>query len=436
MRSFEIEEIMRGIGMIPSSDEISAGGKNRDGTTQVFRARQRLGRCLSMSVSVVSGLVLVLLLAPSARGASESPSPEFIRGYATAVLERAESQRDFSIDFREGVLRVDFESKPDIALDTILRALLEIDGVSEAELFIDGELAAKSSASEEKIAATADTGREATDEEDSSEEGAGLAGVSRDDADSWDIFPVGELMKPLVADPRWPHFSVSHLWYLSDDELERVGSATFGESFSFVRSPQYDWGEWEIGMQAMVDALFDLSRESFDLSNEDYMVGLSGSVLTHGMTTQLRLYHVSSHLGDEYLIESGVSRDSVSFEVVDLLVSYVPVDWARVYGGVGFLVNRTPSYDRFTTQFGLELTSLRTLASGLITPIFATDLQLRQENDWIPEVSVLAGLRLARPDDHTRRIEFYARYYHGRSPDGQFFDQTIDSLGVGIQLGF
>jgi hypothetical protein len=285
-------------------------------------------------------------------------------------------------------------------------------------------------AAAEDSAGTASAEGEGASSEASSREG------EEDRRETYLLLPRGELFEPLVADVRWPRFSGEYQWRMSSDDFEHVAEFSFGESFSFVRSPQYDWGEWEIGMQAMVDALFDLSQESFDLSNEDYMVGLSGSVLTHGMTTQLRLYHVSSHLGDEYLIESGVSRDSVSFEVVDLLVSYVPVDWARVYGGVGFLVNRTPSYDRFTTQFGLELTSLRTLASGLITPIFATDLQLRQENDWIPEVSVLAGLRLARPDDHTRRIEFYARYYHGRSPDGQFFDQTIDSLGVGIQLGF
>lgn len=108
---------------------------------------------------------------------------------------------------------------------------------------------------------------------------------------------------------------------------------------------------------------------------------------------------------------------------------------ARIWGG-GALINTTSGYDPIVTQFGIELTSPMTFASGFLTPIFGTDLQLRQENDWIPEVAALVGLRLADPADDVRRLEFYARYYHGRSPDGQFFEQTIDSIGLGFRLGF
>lgn len=248
--------------------------------------------------------------------------------------------------------------------------------------------------------------------------------------------PRGVLFKPLVADVRWPRFSAEHQWRLGTDEFNRVAAVSFGESFGLVRSPQYDWGEWEFGLQAMADALFDLGTSSFDLSNEDYFVALTGSVLTQGVTMLFRLYHTSSHLGDEYLLANGGPRDHVSFEVIDFLASYEPRDWMRVYGGGGALINTTSGYDPIVTQFGIELTSPMTFASGFLTPIFGTDLQLRQENDWIPDVAALVGLRLADPADDVRRLEFYARYYHGRSPDGQFFEQTIDSIGLGFRLGF
>ena len=79
---------------------------------------------------------------------------------------------------------MDFESKRDIPLDTILLALLKIGGVSDAKI-------------------------------------------------------VGR-----------PHSSASHLWYLSEDEHELVGSVTFGESFCFIQSPRLSSGQWELGRQA------------------------------------------------------------------------------------------------------------------------------------------------------------------------------------------
>ena len=48
----------------------------------------------------------------------------------------------------------------------------------------------------------------------------------------------------------WPHSSASHLWYLSEDEHELVGSAMFGESFCFIPSPRFSSGRWELGLQA------------------------------------------------------------------------------------------------------------------------------------------------------------------------------------------
>ena len=44
--------------------------------------------------------------------------------------------------------------------------------------------------------------------------------------------------------------------------------------------------------------------------------------------------------------------------------------------------------------------------------------------------------RIAPPGEHVRRLELLVQAYHGRSPDGQFFEQTIDSIGLAIRLGF
>ena len=254
--------------------------------------------------------------------------------------------------------------------------------------------------------------------------------------DEYALFPADEFFDPLVADLRWPRFSASHQWRLGTDDFNRVAQVSFGESFAFFQSPEYDWGRWEFGLQAMVDAIFDMTAQSFDLSNEDYFVGFTFTYQGEHVTALARISHTSSHLGDEFLIENGLERESVSYEVIDVLVSRDVKEWLRLYGGIGFYTNASPDYDPFLSQWGFELTSPVSFASDLLTPVFATDLQIRQANDWVPEVAVLAGLRLAEEPEAVRNVEFFARYYHGRSPDGQFFTQDVDLVGVGLRLGF
>jgi hypothetical protein len=384
---------------------------------------------------VVSFVLFTLSLASSAGAAVASPSPEFIRGYASAVLERAESERDFSIEVRDNVLRVEFESKPQSPLDTILRALVKIDGVVAAEIFIDGRLAAQSGSSEQPIATPMASGEESGDAADSAEDVDGLAEEPRNDADSWDIFPTGELFEPLVADPRWPHFSASHLWYLSDDELERVGSATFGESFSFVRSPRLSSGRWEFGLQAGVFSVFDLEASSSDLVNADYLVGLTATHHLGDVTSMLRIYHQSSHLGDEYLLRNRVDRVNLSFEVLDLLVSYEPLQWLRLYGGGGVMVHREPALDRGILQLGVELESPVALFGGYIRPVLGSDFQFREESDWHEDVSIRWGAQIEHPFLRRTRLQILAEFYSGRSPNGQFYDRRIETIGIGIHLG-
>ena len=267
--------------------------------------------------------------------------------------------------------------------------------------------------------------------ESGGEESEGVVG------DGYVLFPGDEFFDPLIADLRWPRFSAAHQWRLGTDEFNRVANVSFGETFAFVQSPEYDWGRWEFGLHAMVDAIFDMTSQSFDLANEDYFVALAFTYHGEHVTALARLSHTSSHLGDEYLLANALDRESVSYEVIDVTASKDVYEWLRLYGGIGFYLNATPDFDPFLSQWGFELTSPVSFGEdGLLTPIFATDLQIRQENDWTPEVAVLAGVRIAETPKAVRNLEFFARFYHGQSPDGQFFENTIDLVGVGFRMGF
>ena len=211
---------------------------------------------------------------------------------------------------------------------------------------------------------------------------------------------------------------------------------SFGETFAFVQNAADAPRRWEVGLHANMDATFDMTSRSFDLANEDYFVALAFTYRVKGVDVLARISHTSSHLGDEYLLAKGLVRESVSYESVDVLASLSPLDFLRLYGGVGSYLNPSPEFDPFISQWGVELTSPVSFAAGALTPIFGVDVQIRQENDGIPEVAVLAGMRLARHPEATRNVECFARFYHGRSPDGQFFSETIDLVGLGARLNF
>ena len=203
---------------------------------------------LSVPITLLIMSLGPLLLLTSSAHAVDSRNHDFVLGYATAVIERAESQQTFVIDYEAGVIRVDFKGSPETPFDSLTRALLEVEGVEEVAIFVDGNLAGRStptgdSMSTEEIQSAGPPGEE-------------FAHAGRDGANHHEFFSLGEVFDPLLADPRWPRFSVAYQNYIRDDELERVGSASFGETFSFVRSPD------TIGVNGRSDSRPASSRSS------------------------------------------------------------------------------------------------------------------------------------------------------------------------------
>jgi hypothetical protein len=51
-------------------------------------------------------------------------------------------------------------------------------------------------------------------------------------------------------------------------------------------------------------------------------------------------------------------------------------------------------------------------------------------------VSFIAGATLDPIGESSYRVDFLIRYYIGRSPNGQFFTERIQTLGPAVQLYF
>jgi hypothetical protein len=196
-------------------------------------------------------------------------------------------------------------------------------------------------------------------------------------------------------------------------------------------------GAWEVGLQGGIFSIFDFAAPSSDLVNADYLGGLTFTYAIPTYAFLVRIMHQSSHLGDEYLLRNEVDRVNLSFEQVDVLVSHDLRPWARVYGGAGVIVRRDPSdLARWSMQAGGEIRPFTAKTKRRLQIVMAANLNFWQQSEWIPDASIIAGAALDPIGDSSHRVDFLLRYYVGRSPNGQFFTERIQTLGPAIQLYF
>lgn len=355
--------------------------------------------------NVIFVLCLILGIVSIAIAVDDS----YIAGYAAAVLRHEFDATKAALHVEKGVVIVDAQSLGTADRTKVVTALKSIPGVVRVEIREDQ--------------AHTDVLEPAPIQQES------IKPESK-------FLPRGLLVTPFHADPRWPHFSMAFR-QVTLGQPSNTGSANFGETFALYRNAAPIEGQWEIAIQAGVFSIFNMSAPSTNLVNADYTVGLLTSYRTGPFSGFLRLHHQSSHLGDEFILDSPtpVNRVNLSFEEVDLKLSYELASWFRIYGGGGMLVGRDPSYlQRGTSQMGTELASPWTFWDGKVRPVAYGDFQANERSNWRVASSVMAGLQFENARIGDRKIQVLAEYFGGPSPNGQFYTQNTEWFGLGVHL--
>jgi hypothetical protein len=269
------------------------------------------------------------------------------------------------------------------------------------------------------------------------------AGVHESQALGLVAFPQDQIFCPTVADPKEPRSFVSLLrgtFRSLDDPSGRgttIASVGLGDSFGLVRwgGPQPNEGV-QLDVVGSIFAQFDLGAPSNDLINADYLIGLPLTFRRRGFSTRLRVYHQSSHLGDEFLLRSeDIDRENLSFEAVEFLVSQ-EVRPLRVYAGLERIYRREP--DTLPSKLFHGGAELRTGRAGPIQLVGGVDLKATDLHNWSPAISARMGLEFIRygPEDHPGRlVTLMLELYQGPSPYGQFFQDDISYIGLGLHFG-
>jgi hypothetical protein len=254
------------------------------------------------------------------------------------------------------------------------------------------------------------------------------------------LFPQGQLFYPPMASPKEPRTHVTYLSLKLPDDRINIGSVGFGDSFGLVR--RSGWGEadaWQLSISGTVLAQFNMDTSS-DLINADYIIGFPLSYRNGPWSARARLFHQSSHLGDEFLLnpqrpELRVTRLNLSFETIELLGA---VEWGgfQVAAGPSYILHTYTDLKRFSVQAGIDYQSREPVFRPTMR-LFASALyHAWEETDWNPDFNAKVGINIRSPYAEKRAIQIFGEYFHGNLPFGQFYKLRAEYYGGGINVSF
>jgi hypothetical protein len=192
---------------------------------------------------------------------------------------------------------------------------------------------------------------------------------------------------------------------------------------------------WQLDIEAA--AMVRLTLDSIgDFQTADYRYGVP---LTYGVDNwQFKLagYHLSSHLGDEFIIANpGSVADRINYvrnEIV-LGASYYPQAWMRLYGELGYSFHCDGGSEPWEVQFGTELSKAGPSGpSG--SPFWAINGNLRQEVDWGGDLSTQAGWLWRNETGQVMRLGLH--HFNGKSSQFETFNNFEQQIGFGLWYDF
>ena len=261
-----------------------------------------------------------------------------------------------------------------------------------------------------------------------------------------ELLKLGRSFDEPIADPRWPRTAGSWQEYQGSDFVDSLATVSAGATLALARDRAPPVGDeqdrppaWEFGAQGAIVGAFEPSSPSQDLFNSDWIFGLYAAARHEQFSGIVRLWHQSSHLGDEFLLnEPDVERINFMFESLSGLAAWEPAPWLRIYGGGGWIIDPFPnSYGDFFVQYGADVRSPRTFFGDFARPFAAIDVQHYDATDWQGDISLKGGLELRDPDEpHGLAVRLMVELYSGRNPNGQFFGEDVEYAGVGLQIDF
>ena len=215
-----------------------------------------------------------------------------------------------------------------------------------------------------------------------------------------------------------------------------VWNATLGARAGLIRygTENDNWPEgWQLDVEGAAFPRLD-AFQSRDLIASDYRVGVPLTFRRGPWEGKFGYYHISSHIGDEFLLKNpDFPRANYVRENLLLGIAMRPhPDW-RYYFEVAYAFYINGGAKPWEFQFGTEFSpAMPSTKWG--APFAAVNGHLNQACHFSGNVNVQAGWQWRGETGHILRVG--ADYFNGMSDQGQFVNRFEDRIGMGIWYDF
>lgn len=245
--------------------------------------------------------------------------------------------------------------------------------------------------------------------------------------------PVDKIYRPYKADPRYPRNIAKILEYTSSN-IDNVKSTRYeiglGGMFSVAR--YHSVSNSKKAVQLDIGASI---YSEYDVYNSLDNIGWDGVIATNlsfyidkGLYGKLGVLHISSHLGDEYIQETGRERIHYTRNEYNAGISLEKDMRYYLEIGYGYGKNAASLESEWRFQIGADY-EFNYVLFKYYRPFFALDAQSYEEDRYRLSNSIQLGM-LTKKEKQGREFRVALEYYNGKAKVREFFPKKEESVGI------
>ncbi len=252
----------------------------------------------------------------------------------------------------------------------------------------------------------------------------------------WQVLPQGLMYKSYIAGEKEPRMQFIQLH--DTRSKRRVWDAVLGGRVGLLRYGSHGSIKpqgFQLDIEGAVFARVLPDELSAMLEGSDYRAGMIGTNRFNGTALKYGYYHVSSHIGDEFLL-ANPTFNRINY-VRDSVIAGVTQDLeyaTQVYGEIAYAMGAEGGAKPLEFQFGTQyLPVAKSSLRG--APYLAANYHIREDFNFQGGFNTVAGWGWQGLQTR-HRLRIGMQYYNGPSLQYQFLDRIENLYGGGIWLDY
>ncbi|MHB1033320.1 MAG: DUF1207 domain-containing protein [Pirellulales bacterium] len=251
---------------------------------------------------------------------------------------------------------------------------------------------------------------------------------------TWQFLPQEILYPSYLAGPKEPRFATN--WF-HERRLGWLWDATLGARAGVARYGTQDnhWPEgWQLDIEGAAFPRLNVDGNR-DLVSADFRFGVPLTYREGPWAAKFAYYHLSSHLGDEFLLRNReVTRINFTRDALVLGGAYYWTEDVRLYAETGWAFANGGGSEPWEFQFGAEYSpayNMRPIGS----PFVAINAHLREEVNFGGSLAIQTGWQW-RGTNSSRLFRVGVQYLTGPTEAYEFLGQSEQQIGIAAWYDF